>query len=248
VTRSTDPSLLAFVDLARDTPRYGFYANGAADFGLTSVPSLPDTVRVLHVGSLAWAMGATAATLETLMAREFTRRLISFDPNPRPALLGDAAAIRARFDRCLARAHIVKLSDEDLDWLAPGREPEQVAEEWLARGPLLVVVTQGARGAIWRAAGAAGSAPSLPTRLVDTVGAGDAFTAGLLAALAARDLDLPVLLRAAPAAAIAACIEEAARCASITCSRAGADPPHRAELASQQAVTLAARPPSEVSL
>jgi fructokinase len=231
VTRSEDPSLLAFVDVANDTPRYAFYGNGAADFGLTAVPTLPDTVRVLHVGSLAWAVGTTAATLETMVAREFTRRLISFDPNPRPALLGDAAAIRARFDRTIPRTHVVKLSDEDLAFLAPGQMPEQAAEAIVARGALLAIVTRGAHGAIWRVAGGGGMVPARTTGVADTIGAGDAFTAGLLAALAARDLDSPLLLRAAPKELLADCITQATRCASITCSRIGADPPHRQDLA-----------------
>ncbi|GIL40494.1 carbohydrate kinase family protein [Roseiterribacter gracilis] len=231
VTRSTDPSLLAFVDLTQTTPRYGFYGNGAADFGLTAAPGLPDTVRALHVGSLAWAMGSTAATLESLVAREFTRRLISFDPNPRPSLLGDAAAIRARFDRSLARAHIVKLSDEDLAFLLPGHTPDQAAELFVARGVLLAIVTRGTQDTIWRCAGGGGTTPIVATAVADTIGAGDSFTAGLLAALSARDLDSSTLLRAAPRELLAACIAEATRCASITCSRIGADPPHRRDLA-----------------
>ncbi len=231
VTRSPDPSLLAFVDLGRETPRYAFYGNGAADFGLTTAPVLPDTVRVLHLGSLAWAMGATAATFEAMVAREFTRRLISFDPNPRAALLGDAAPIRARFDRTIPRAHIVKLSDEDLAFLAPGHTPEQAAEAMIARGALLAIVTRGAHGAIWRVAGSGGTVPAIATDIADTIGAGDAFTAGLLAALAARELDSPLLLRAAPHDLLADCIGYATRCATITCSRVGADPPHKRDLA-----------------
>jgi fructokinase len=231
VARSPDPSLLAFVDVTQTAPRYGFFGNGAADFGLTQAHALPTSVRVLHVGSLAWALGATAATLETLVAREFTQRLISFDPNPRPSLLGDAATVRARFDRSLARAHIVKLSDEDLAYLMPGHTPEQAADAFVARGTLLAIVTRGAQGAVWRCAGGGGTTPPTATRVADTIGAGDAFSAGLLAALAIRDLDSPTLLRAAPAELLADCITYATRCAAITCSRIGADPPHARDLA-----------------
>lgn len=231
IARSPDPSLLAFVALEAGAARYAFYGNGAADFGLTAAPALPDSVRVLHVGSLAWAMGTTAATLETLVAREFTRRLISFDPNPRPSLLGNPGAVRGRFDRTLPRAHVVKLSEEDLAFLLPGRTPAQAAESFVACGALLAVVTCGDKGAVWRAPGGGGEIAATPVELADTIGAGDSFTAGLLAALTERDLDSPSALRSAPSTAIAACVQHAIRCAAITCSRSGANPPHARDFA-----------------
>jgi fructokinase len=231
VARADDPSLLAFIGFQDGLARYAFFGSGAADFGLAAPPDLPEPVRGLHVGSLALALGTTGTTMEALVAREFGRRLISLDPNPRPSLLGDADVYRARFERWLARAHIVKLSDEDLTFLAPDHAPADVAESWLERGPLLVIVTRGPQGAIWRAHGGGGSLPAPEIELADTVGAGDSFTAALLAALVQQHLDAPLLLRAAPAEQLERCVAHAVRCASLTCTRLGADPPYAHELA-----------------
>jgi fructokinase len=137
-------------------------------------------------------------------------------------------------DEVLGVADAVKASSEDLEWLAPGRAPAEVAAEWGARGPALVVVTRGGDGAVafGRSCGVV-ERPGVEVRVVDTVGAGDTFMAALIAGLHSRDLlgaDARDALGRMDAAAIGALLDEAIRASAVTCSRLGADPPTAAEL------------------
>jgi fructokinase len=209
---------------------YTFGIDGGADDGWRpdELPSaLPDRAALHVSGALALAVPSMGATIGALLEREHGRRVITLDPNPRPALGVD----RASLDRWLARADVVKASEEDLAWLCPGRTPGEVAHGWRAAGPALVVVTRGGDGVY--ALGPAGevelAAP--PVDLVDTVGAGDAFMSGLLAALdrAARlDRDY---LRALRVDELSAALRYAQRVAAVTCTRIGADPPWLVDLA-----------------
>lgn len=142
-------------------------------------------VACLHVGSLAAvvAPGAQAVRATVTAARE--RGVpVSYDPNVRPSLMGARAATAAAVEDLVAAADIVKVSAEDLAWLHPGRPDLAVAADWAARGPRLVVVTRGSGGAVALHEGYAVECAAPDVVLVDTVGAGDAFTAGLLSSLA----------------------------------------------------------------
>lgn len=227
---SGQPSTLAVVHLDPDgTAAYDFYVDGCADGGweLGEVPDpLPGT-GALHVsGALALPVPAMGTVVEALMTRERQRRVVTFDPNVRPALVRDETLVRQRLYRWLGLADVVRASAEDIAWIAPGRSVEDVAGQWYTLGPSLVVVTRGPDGVY--ALGPAGPVdlPGTPVDVVDTVGAGDAFMSGLLAAL---DLDRPAL-RGLTTPALAAALGYAGRVAAITCTRAGADPPWRAEL------------------
>ena len=196
----------------------------------------------LHTGSIATALPPGADTV--LAAVEAARQAVtvSYDPNLRPALLGPPERERARVERLVAASDVVKASDEDLAWLYPGQEAGKVAAGWARQdgGPSLVVLTLGARGALawWRGGSTEVTPP--PVEVVDTVGAGDAFTAGLLSGLLRAGLLGPAgparaALRAATGAghlpaAVADALALAARAASLTCAREGANPPTRTEL------------------
>jgi fructokinase len=171
-----------------------------------------------------------AATMTALLAREHGRRLLALDPNPRPALTPDPAALMSTLDKWLAEVDLVKVSAEDLAWTFPGLSPAEVARRWRAAGPSLVVVTLGADGVY--ALGPAGPVelPAPPVELVDTVGAGDAFTAGLLAGLDRAGALTPESLRRLGSAELIAALRFAGRVAAATCARAGADPPWAADL------------------
>jgi fructokinase len=229
--RSSSTSLaLAAVD-GRGVASYDF----RLAWDVTRGPAIVSDCVCLHTGSLATALDPGAAVLEDLIAREHSRGeiLISLDPNIRPSLVGSRDAERTRVERQVSRADIVKVSAEDLHWLYPDLDPQELAGRWLARGPALVVVTLGADGAYAVTHAADVARPPMPVQVVDTVGAGDAFTAGLLDALhRAGSLGGTHRSRLAnmDAASLADVIDFAIRVAGVTCGRAGADPPTRADL------------------
>lgn len=190
-------------------------------------PATPEPVRHVHLGSIAAVTDPGAATVLALTGRLRPTATVSYDPNVRPALMGEHGAAVARVERCVALADVVKASDEDLAWLHPGEPPETVAARWLGLGPSVVLVTRGGDGAlaVTREHTVAAAAP--PVSVVDTVGAGDSFMSAVLDALAGHD-------RAALAALgpvdLAGLLTRAGAAAAVTVSRAGAQPPDRAEL------------------
>jgi fructokinase len=222
---------LAVATLAAGVASYDF----RIDWDLEALAPLPAEARCLHTGSLATVLPPGRAHVVDLVERERERGwvTVSYDPNVRPALLGDAARARPEIEHLVALSDVVKVSDEDLRWLYPDRADEDVARGWLASGPALVVVTRGGEGVYAAAAGPELRRDAVPVDLVDTVGAGDSFTSGLLDGLhragllggARRDA-----LAAIDEATLAGVLDAAALIAAITCSRPGADPPTRAEV------------------
>ena len=190
----------------------------------------------LHTGSIAAVLDPGAASVAALVEAARATATVSYDPNARPSLMGSAAVALPRIERIVAASDIVKVSDEDLDWLFPGEKIQDVAARWLARGPSLVIVTRGERGAYGVAAGGEVEHPGEAVRLVDTVGAGDAFSAGLLDGLRRQGLlgaQRRDALRAIGGDTLAAVLARAVRVSAWTCARAGADPPTAAELDNQ---------------
>jgi fructokinase len=234
-----EPTALAIVHLPPDhEPVFVFYGEGAADCTLTSddLPSpeeLGDAVTALHFGSISLVREPGATAYEQLLRREAGRRVISLDPNVRPSLISDRATYRRRLEAWVAMADIVKVSQADLAWLYPDRVPADAARDWLATGPSLVAVTRGAAGAVGITATGSIDVPGTPVRVRDTVGAGDAFTAGLLGFLALRGVLDRAALRFLGEEDLRPCLVGANRAASITCTRSGAQPPTRAEVLSE---------------
>lgn len=196
---------------------------------------LPAGTRCLHTGSLATALAPGSGSVIDLLDRERRRGevTISYDPNVRPALLGRPEDARPGIERVVGLSDVVKVSNEDVAWLYPGRADEDVARDWLGAGPALIIVTRGAAGVLAVTGRMMLEQPARPIELVDTVGAGDSFTAGLLDGLDGADLlggDGQEALAAVDEATLRSVLGEASRVAAITCSRPGADPPTRAEL------------------
>lgn len=234
-------STLAVVHLAPgEEPEFAFYGDGTADVAFlpAQLPAtLPDDVTALHFGSISLVREPSASTYEGLMEREHGRRLISLDPNVRPGLIADRDAYARRLEHWVGLADLVKVSRADLAWLYPDLAPEAAADRWLALGPALVVVTLGADGALGvTAGGVRGSAPGHRITVADTVGAGDACMSGLLAWLETHGRLTRAGLQALTADELAAALGQGTLVAALTCTRTGAEPPTRAELAAAASV------------
>lgn len=200
-----------------------------------SVPAvdLPSDLDLLHTGSIGAAVAPGAQEVLALLRSVHGLATTSYDPNVRPAFFTDPAQALALVESFVDTADVVKASDEDLAWLLPGEDVVEIAHRWQQRGPALVVVTRGGEGAVAVAGAGTLQVAAPPTHVVDTVGAGDAFMSGLLHALAVHDLlgaaALP-RLRHLPLGTLESLVTTAVTSASLTCERAGANPPTRAEL------------------
>jgi fructokinase len=222
---------LAIATLAAGVAAYDF----RIEWDLADLSPLPIETRCLHTGSLATALPPGGAAVIDLVRRERERGrvTVSYDPNVRPALLGDAKQARPGIEGLIAVSDVVKVSDEDLDWLYPGEPVEAVAGRWLATGPVLVVVTRSGAGVYAVSRRIEVRRPAVPMDLVDTVGAGDSYTSGLLDGLRRGDLvggQRRDALSTVDESTLVAILDRAALIAAITCSRSGADPPTRSEV------------------
>ena len=188
---------------------------------------MPERLEALHIGTLGLVLEPTASAVEALVHAVSADTVVLLDPNCRPAAIDDRDGYRARLERILARADVVKVSDDDLAWLDPGREPEGAARALLELGPTVVLLTRGAREALVVSEEAVEPVPAPAVRVVDTIGAGDAFSGAFLAwwqRESLRRADLARLDRVLEATRFACLV------AARTCERAGASPPTLAEL------------------
>jgi fructokinase len=231
-----EPSTIALLDIKDGIARYQFSVDGTVDFQWSDseLAHLPPSIGWVHFGSLAsWLPPGDeviARRIEELRATGDV--VVSYDPNVRPNLQPDAAIARDQAEQSLRHAHVVKASLEDLQWLYPGEAVAKVAQRWLTAGPQIVIVTRGGDGAVaFTADAGVVERPVYPAPAIDTVGAGDAFTSGLLDAVARRALtSVARLSDLHRPETLAAVIDDAALVAGLTTTRPGADPPRRAEV------------------
>jgi fructokinase len=182
---------------------------------------------MLHVGTLGLTFEPIATALEAVVEHLAGTALVAVDPNCRPGAIDDPAAYRARLRRILRRTHVVKVSEDDLAWLDPGRPPRTAARALLGFGPAVVLLTCGAKGARVMTADDEIVVPVPATQVVDTIGAGDAFGGGFLAWWRSQGLGRESL---ADTRLVVDAARFAALVAARTCERAGASPPHLSEL------------------
>ena len=229
---SDRPTTLAFVKLTNGQAKYVFYDENTAGRMLSAadLPALGEDVSAMLFGAISLIPEPCGSAYEALMAREHATRVTMLDPNIRPNFIPDAAAHRARMMRMVAMADIVKLSDEDLAWFGETGDVGDIARRWLGLGPKLILVTRGGDGATGYCATATVTVPARRVEVVDTVGAGDTFNAGVLAALHERGVLTKSAIARLGEADIRAALDLGVRAAAVTVSRAGANPPWRGEL------------------
>ncbi|MFD9571257.1 carbohydrate kinase [Streptomyces sp. NPDC059982] len=230
--RAAEPSTLAVAELdAQGRAAYSFHAQGTADWQWTAdelAATDLTSMACLHSGSLALVREPGGAVVEEFLARAFATATISVDPNVRPLLVGPEV-YRERLPRWCAFTDILRLSEDDLELLLPGYAIERACDTWHAAGVPLVVITRAEHGAVASLDGERVSVPAPPTDVVDTVGAGDSFTAGLLHHLGAKGLLGGRLTDLRVDDVFDACAF-ASRVAALTCGVVGPNPPWAGQL------------------
>ena len=231
IVHTDEPTTLALADVdPQGVARYRFYTEGTSAAGLTPEAALaarPNEVQIVHAGTLALVLEPVASAIEAVIERLSRHALVLIDPNIRPDVIADPDAYRARLERVLAMSHVLKVSEEDIDWLAPGRRSVDAVRELLDAGPSVGLLTRGPSGALVITRTAEVAVPSPRTKVVDTIGAGDAFGGGFVAWWHARGLgrdDLGVIDKTVEATEFACLV------AARTCAKPGASPPRLSEL------------------
>jgi len=191
----------------------------------------------VHTGSIAATLEPGASAVLSTLQSARPSATISYDPNARPSLMGDPHEVRAKVEQLIGLSDVVKASDEDVAWLYDGAPLSDILRLWALLGPSLVVVTRGDKGAVFglTITGELTSVDAPVVAVVDTVGAGDSFMAGLLSGLVQAGLlggiQARERLRSASLADVRPAVDRALACAAITVSRAGAAPPRLTDLA-----------------
>ncbi|TIX67517.1 MAG: carbohydrate kinase, partial [Mesorhizobium sp.] len=182
---SPRPTTLAFVRLTNGQATYTFYDENTAGRMLTieDLPSLGAEIEAMLFGAISLISEPAGSAYEEFMRREHNSRVMMLDPNIRPNFIPDKAKHLRRIREMMAMADIVKLSDEDLNWFDEAGSHEDVIRNWLDRGPKLIVVTHGSEGAVGYSKSHKVTVTPQKVAVVDTVGAGDTFNAGILASL-----------------------------------------------------------------
>ena len=232
--RSDRNTTLAFVHLDQGQATYTFYDEDTATRMIApdDIGAVPEQTEAMFFGGISLCNPPVADSLLTLALAQPKDRLVMADPNIRPGFVSDHDGYRMRLSALIARADIVKLSDDDLNWLEPGDIPlADKAQLILARGTKMFLLTEGGDGATaFLHGGRSLHVPAQKAQVVDTVGAGDTFNAGCLSALRSAGALRPDAISGLSDAKLTDMLSLAARAAAVTVSRAGANPPWANEL------------------
>ena len=228
IKHSDKQSCLAIVsisDLGSATYEFAIENTATFDFTHDWLPNpQTDRLSLLHIGTLATVIEPGASVLFEWAQSVAKFAPIVFDPNVRPAVISDLKQYVAQVERWVAISSAVKVSDEDIRWLYPSIEIEQVVNNWFTKGPSLIVVTYGDKGLTGYRKGEVVSVEAVAVKVADTVGAGDTVGAILVEAIVNDGLDSLMGSR------LETMLKRAAKAAAITVSRVGANPPTSEEL------------------
>lgn len=227
--RVDDPTTLAFVALTDGAAKYAFFNNATATALMAPANTgfEPTAGDVISFGSISLIDNPGADNLAAFALSHADKAMISIDPNARPTMTPDIAAWRDRIGSITDVASIIRLSDEDLELLAPGESPESYAQAQLSKSANLVVVTLGAEGVLGFCKEGAVQVPGQKARIVDTVGAGDTLMGSLLAELLLRELNTKHALANLSAATLSEILRYGVMASAINCESAGCAPPNR---------------------
>ncbi len=229
--RSSKLTTLAFVELKDGHANYTFYDEASAGRMITAkdLPEFRD-VEAAHFGAISLIGEPCGSAYEEVAMRLKDRSVISLDPNIRPQFITDETAYRERLERLFSIADIIKVSDEDLHWLAQKRPVSKLFDQWLSQGAALVVHTKGDEGVAAITPAGSITQSAIPVEVVDTVGAGDSFNAGLLSGLRQQGLLNKAALINMKTNLLKNALLRAVTVAAHTVSRTGADAPTLSEI------------------
>jgi len=217
------PCTVAFVKLVDGQATYAFYDENSA---MRTVPNAPDTTAdALFFGGISLVGAGCGDVYEAMLLDQSRTCVTMIDPNVRPSFIRDEDAYRSRISRMMGAADVIKLSDEDLNWLEGDGDPATLATGLVDKGAKLVCITEGAKGVTGYTANHTVFVPAEKAEVVDTVGAGDTFNAGLLAGLDRIGALTKSRIATLSETDIHAALSLGAKAAAITVSRAGANPP-----------------------
>lgn len=218
---------LALVKLSDGHARYSFIDEGSAGRMLEKrdIPKLPKSIAALHFGSISLIPEPSGGTYESLLKKAAKSHVISLDPNIRPTVIKDKKKHLTRLKRLMAKADLVKLSDEDVAYMTGSQNFAKAAKAWLRLGAKIVAITRGGEGVEVYTRSHTLSLAAPKVKVADTVGAGDTFTAGFLTYLSRNALLTKKAMANIEATQLMHAAEFAMKCAAVTVSRPGANPP-----------------------
>ena len=228
--RTDDPCTLAFVELTDGVARYAFYNALSATALMHPDPEMfvPGEGDVLSFGSISLIDRPGADTIAAFALAHAENTMIALDPNARPGMTPDVGAWRARIEALAAKAGVIRLSDEDLEALAPGQAPSEFAAQKLSQNAGLVIVTLGEKGAVGFCAAGVVEVDGCRVDIEDSVGAGDTLMGGVMAELMLRGLGTRSALDGLTCDALGDILRYGVTAAAMNCERSGCAPPERA--------------------
>lgn len=235
VVRLTAKTALSLVDQNIEPPKYSFYGENSADisYGLSDLPArLSDTITCINFGSYTLVVEPCGAALRALMARESSKRVISYDINVRPSIEPDMERWRVVVEAAIRHVDIIKASNEDISLLYPQMDPATIVKKWHARGAAIAIITLGSDGVIACSKAGIVQQAATPVTVVDTVGAGDSFQSAFLASLSMANVLTKPEIKSISQSCLVQSLQNAAAAAAETCRRQGANLPKLSDLPS----------------